>query len=584
MQLRNTLQNCVIRATLHGVLFSTLTITAGCSSSPAAEGACQPVPEGPCQTDPTRDACQPRDCGSRWVDDGTLGYANTIWRSTHSGPRNNDHMPDAVMADDMQREWTALDGLQVVAPPVIGLDGTIYQTVGGPKGTSNLVAFDEDGAQLWATSPWEEPMDFDSCATTSAPVIDQQGFLYITDCDQFWAFHPDGKLKWVIDLPVPPEGQAYSNTNPFMTAFLGLNGVVGGVTVHGQVVVVDRYDGSAVTAPSTLPSVVDDASTAPSAPPPLWNNGEIDPEIKDLMQAIFVGSTHLATVDSPAIAETGPAPGRIFVSALSSDPAKDGALYGLDIISDADEPVPDADDLGSVVIAFETELNGAGGGSSPALSADNSQVYVGDGNGFLNVIDAADGSVLAAYDVENPAASPSVGSNDILYLSASGSGKAFDPNAGMELFTTDWSNFGTSLGFTDLSGIDARVTGPFSRIDGLITVLKDNISYSLMTFYSFDYDDDPETQALLLPVATHIVQVDQSTGLLASGTTPFALRTTNECIPLPLPSGKTYVCNASYLASLGQIGKLPSFGLPSEITDLIQDPVGGVEMFVPVGQ
>jgi hypothetical protein len=169
--------------------------------------------------------------------DGILPYADTEWRSMHAGPTNAKFVPIDI-GSSFQLAWTALEGEATPVAPAIGPEGNIYQTTGLGPGNSNLTALDQEGNILWQTKAWVDASDFDSGAIIQTPIIDDDGYLYVADCNQFWAFHSDGTVKWVSDLPEAPSGTPFQDgipRNPPVTAFFMNDGAVGAATFFGQV-------------------------------------------------------------------------------------------------------------------------------------------------------------------------------------------------------------------------------------------------------------------------------------------------------------------------------------------------------------
>lgn len=129
-------------------------------------------------------------------------YAQTAWASIHRDARNSDFAPFVAPAAN-RVEWEALGGAVTLLAASIGPEGNRYVTTGRGPGTSHLHAFDRDGNLLWESPPQSGAADLDSAAVASAVLVDRAGDVYVGDSDQLWAFHPDGTLKWVADLPTP---------------------------------------------------------------------------------------------------------------------------------------------------------------------------------------------------------------------------------------------------------------------------------------------------------------------------------------------------------------------------------------------
>ncbi|OWY63330.1 hypothetical protein B7486_53710, partial [cyanobacterium TDX16] len=141
---------------------------------------------------------------------GDLPYADSGWVTLHGDPGNRKYQPDAAAADEYT-SWQALADTSVLAAPSTGTDGQYFVGTGLPEGESNLHAFSPDGELLWQSEPWSGTTGVDPCALLSTPIVDDAGDLYLSDCDQVWAFHPDGEVKWTADLPDAPADSAFAD-------------------------------------------------------------------------------------------------------------------------------------------------------------------------------------------------------------------------------------------------------------------------------------------------------------------------------------------------------------------------------------
>jgi outer membrane protein assembly factor BamB len=487
---------------------------------------------------------------------GPPPYADTDWPSTHAGPSNDDYVPtDVALA--FQEKWTALEGASTLAAPTVGPEGNIYQTTGLGKGSSNLHAFDADGNLLWETEAWNDAGGFDSCAILQGAVIDTDGDLYVSDCNQFWAFHSDGAVKWVIDLPPPPEGAAFQDAdaapvNSFITGFFTRDGSVGGVTAFGSVVIVDRATGELRYPITELPGS-SDPNAVEDTPPTFLLGGLADRTLTSYIYNVALNTLALESIDTPAVStETG----RIFVSAAGSEPGA-GAIYGIDL-------TPSAGGLGQASIAFETRVAG-GGGSSPALSPDLSRVLAGDGDGNLNAIDAETGELIFSTPVENEAASPSVGPDGKIYLIVR-QGLALNPD-GSVAWEGDYADL-----VAEYVPEDPMLGAPVFRADGVLSVTDNAVVFPLIVNYVCDFCAPP--REVPMPVKVLLLTVDPQTGELIEGSEEFVLRGTNEAFTVPLSNGSVLVNDGSFTSSL----VAPLAGLVDPIIEQY-----GLEVIPPTG-
>jgi outer membrane protein assembly factor BamB len=101
---------------------------------------------------------------------------------------------DFTLTIDAAR-WQAVTGDAVTGSPAVGSDGSVY--VGSDDGT--FYAFNPDGSLKWshATSG-----SFDTSAATVGP----DGTIYAGGSDgKVYAFNPDGSLKWTYTIPTPSD-------------------------------------------------------------------------------------------------------------------------------------------------------------------------------------------------------------------------------------------------------------------------------------------------------------------------------------------------------------------------------------------
>jgi len=291
-------------------------------------------------------------------------YSPGGWATLHRGPANRKLVPDVTLADDYHI-WTALEGSAVLTAPTMSPDGrTLYVTTGRAAGHSNLHAFDLDGDLLWQSEPWQgASQGVDPCALLSRAIVDDQGDVYIGDCNQLFAFRPDGSVKWVVALPSIREGDWKASEsipiNALTTAVFTRDGHVLGVTNAGDVIVVDRATGRSMAEPMRLPGLVPVLSTTVAMPESVFSEGLVDPEIREWAWQLLFGGA-MRSANTPGVDLES---GRVFVAATSTNEGK-GALYALDLIPHG-QPGPDGETI-EITIAYATVFHRR---ATPSMSA-----------------------------------------------------------------------------------------------------------------------------------------------------------------------------------------------------------------------
>jgi len=480
--------------------------------------------------------------------DPFLPYADTEWVSLHAGPKNDDFV-DVEVGRGWKLAWTALEGAATVVAPVIGPDGTIYQTVGLGPGNSNLYAFDQDGNLLWQSEPWEDASGFDSCAFIESPIVDTDGDLYVADCNQLWAFHGDGTVKWVTDLPAAPAGVPFQEDiprNPPLTAFFMNGDTVGLATFYGQVGAWSMQDGSPVADVIDLPG---GPGPGPAPTPPGMFAGVADPGVAPLTFNMAWG-IYGEVIDTPAV---HPETGRVFILGSGSI---DGttSIYGVDFVPGT-----------GLVIAWEA-LVGVGGGASPTISPDLKTVYTTDGTGKLTGVDTETGAVVFSVQTTNTRPqSPSIGADGKIYLAE---GQAINPD-GTLAWTADFSGLLASL-FGDQPQILPFLS---TRIAGVFAVTKDRLMFPVVINTTLDPSQFPFLpQPVDVPLRMVMVSADPHTGELLPGVLPYTfMENENSGFTVPLKNGLVVTNRGDFVIPLtAQLAPLANY--------LVQSIAPGIDL------
>ena len=480
------------------------------------------------------------DCESRRTK--SLPYADTEWSSVHSGPRN-DNFVDTGLALQFEPKWTALEGAATVVAPTVGPEGNVYQTTGQAPGTSGLHAFDRDGNLLWKTPAWQSPDDFDSCSIWNAAIIDESGDLYVSDCNQFWAFHSDGEVKWVIDLPPAPDDAPFQDSaagpiNSFVTGIFTKDGSVGGVTLFGDIVIVNRLDGSLAAPVASLPG----GPALPGRPttPTLWGKGLVDPGIIEPLNALFFAGI-FESVNTPAV---DPKSGRIFVTGTDVTPGL-GALYGVDF--KAGHPpmkLPRgkivSGKMGEIEFAFASMI-GPGSGSSPALSPDGTAAYVSDDSGLLFSIDTATGETNWSIDLAAEPGSAAVGGDGTIYVLA-GQLAAINPDGTLKWFSD------VSERIDDVLPPDPDFVSRVAIANGIPGVTNNALMLPCIFQYIYLFQG---VQPVPVPVFQTYIPIDPETGRMIDGAEPyFGALGSNEAFVVPLRDGDVLLNSGDFVTTV----------------------------------
>jgi outer membrane protein assembly factor BamB len=491
---------------------------------------------------------------------GDLPYATTGWPTLHGNAGNRKYQPVALATN--YASWEALRGSSAITAPSTGMHNELYATTGHGEGASNLHAYDSDGHLLWESTPWHGKTGVDACAVLSTPLVDRQGDVYVSDCDQMWAFTSHGRVKWVSDLPPMPANSPWAGNplhpNSFITAAFTKDGSVMGVTMFGQVVAFDRHTGRLSAPITTLPSVPAPTASIPT-PASLYSGNEADPELKDVVWQVIFGGV-VISANTPAVSATA---GRIFVVASGADPAA-GTLYGLDVTRRSGRHP------GAVTIAFQTPV-GAGSGCSPTLSPDNSRVYTCDNNGVLYAVDARTGQLVwKAVDAHSEAGSVAVGPDGTIYILVRGGTYAAYSPQGQRLWDTDPA----ALTAQRLP-VNPTFGAPVAGGNGNPTV----INGSLLGCLVYSYNVPVGANKTRVPIKSDLIEMDLKTGKVKRVVAH--LDNPNEGIIAVRPDSTLVVSKADINASSVQplapiVNPLLTDGLK------VFPSIGGFEVFRPV--
>ena len=196
----------------------------------------------------------------------------------HRDSSNSDFSP-FVLSSQVEVAWTALDGAAVLLAPSLALKTTftlLPDKVQVPAIYMPLIEMEPCCGKALLDTTLD---DLDSLAVISAPVVDREGTIFIGDSNQFWAFEPDGEVKWKTDLPPASGG--------LVSAIFTQEGFVGGITMHGYAVFYNRSDGTLALPVFRLP-VGEPLPAEKDARAGIWQGGLMDSTlIQDVESGIF---------------------------------------------------------------------------------------------------------------------------------------------------------------------------------------------------------------------------------------------------------------------------------------------------------
>lgn len=125
---------------------------------------------------------------------GNPYYSASAWASGHRDSRNSDYVP-VDGPSGLTLEWEFLDKL-VGLTGVTGHGDEIYVAT-GQRGGDHLFALDAaTGRVVWSSG------EVGPLATTSSPIVDSEGNIFIADDSFMFSFAPDGRLYFPFGFPL----------------------------------------------------------------------------------------------------------------------------------------------------------------------------------------------------------------------------------------------------------------------------------------------------------------------------------------------------------------------------------------------
>jgi outer membrane protein assembly factor BamB len=284
----------------------------------------------------------------------------------------------------IEPRWSYVTDGNIVSPPSLGQDGTIY--VGTAFAGGSLFALYPDGKMKW-----EKAIGW----VTSSPTVAPNGTVYVGAGEgNLLAYSPGGTLKWIyedIDGPIAssvaigPDGTIYVGSND--TYLYSLDPGDERATLNWRY----KTDGPV----QSSPAIGADGTIYVGSEDGMLH--AVDPDGEE----IWTYSTGGPILSSPAIG----ADGTIYVG------SEDDMLHAVD--SDGEE--------------IWTYATGGPILSSPAIGVDGT-IYIGSDDGMLHAVDP-DGKEIWTYATGGPiSSSPAVGADGTVYVGSS-DGKLYAVNS-----------------------------------------------------------------------------------------------------------------------------------------------------------
>ncbi|MEM9257040.1 MAG: PQQ-binding-like beta-propeller repeat protein [Pseudomonadota bacterium] len=472
------------------------------------------------------------------------GYMDTTWATVHGDSSNSDYVP-LQSSIELEFQWRILEGAGIWTAPSVARDGTLYSTTGRGRGYSSLHAINPDGSIRWQSKPYRNEDDLDSLAVFSCPVLDERGDIYVGDSNQFWAFRPDGSIKWVVDL------RELGIQGAFVTAAI-VGEHVGGVSTDGKVVLFRRDSGEPSAPVLDLPG--GSAKVDSPKPPGLWDGGLMDPERVEMVWDVLLGNIY-EIANSPAV---NPKTGRLYITGAGTT-EEAGHLYGIDLKD------------GKLTIGMLADIP-PNSGTSPAISPDGKRLYA-MAQGDVFAMDADSGKTLWSRPVDGQAASPSVSIQDVVYVLAGDDLVAVQGETGEIV----WSRAYHAFAEQHLPKLWRRFglfkTGaPVAYIDSVVTITENVLWTSLLLSYDLNLFGREHATA----VQTHLVALNPEDGAVLAS---YPLPDSSEGGISVGPQGELYLDILAAQASVAWHGGyrwlLPREATPAEL------PRGGLVAFRP---
>ena len=474
--------------------------------------------------------------------------ADITWNGIHRDARNSDATPYEV-GPYLSYEWSALNGAAILFGPSIGPGKRRYVTTGQGGDARHLHAFEADGTPCFIDHPdWSIP---DARICTDVPLFDRFGRMFVSGERNVWCFSSAGDLLWASDIV------EHGALGGFISTIITKQGLVGGVTLRGQLVLLHPDDGS-LAKPVFQTSHGEVFAPVPSMPG-LWEGGLMDRELVQRIEPGFFGRG-FAVTSSPVV---NPSNGLIYYAAVSSTPGHSTLIA----VTETDDEIRQV--FGSDIKDICT--------ASPSVSPDGRRVYTVSGSGMLHAFDSESGALIWTAPGGNMAASPAIGLDDVVYSAGiePTDGRSYLLAITGESGQLIWRKNYDDVARKELPEIPTNEVFPSSSptaVANSVPTIAPNVIFMLI---NLGYPIKPPGSGRMMhqPHIPYLLSIDPKSGDVISGV---RTRDTSEAVIVAGDDGYVHVCHAALLSSIFHYGINPH--LPAQFRSDLK-PTGGFSTF-----
>lgn len=467
-----------------------------------------------------------------------------VWNGIHRDAHNSDFCPNDV-SPDLRFEWGALEGAAILFGPAIGPGRRRYICTGQGEEASHLHCFSPEGELLYQTkAAVGQPS---SRVSPDVPLFNEHGNFFVSDDRQIWCFDDGLNAVWQADL------RAMGATNALISTIITKGGHVGGVTMDGQVILLDPKSGRLAMEPLHLP--VGDVFPPPPSMPGLWQNGMMDPHLIPEIEPAFFGFGYPVTCSPVVNGLTG----NIYI------PYAD-AGNGVSKLAALNESEC------AIEIAWTADIPNICT-SSPAVSPDGKRIHTVNGAGIMHTFDCAAGQLLWTAEGCGMAASPTIDDAGNVYSAGRKREDGTSQLLALDGITGEiiWRRNFDELAREMLASRSALAAFPNPHPTAVANSVPTVTPNHVLIVFNLGYDFiAPNTKAKLhQPHIPALLVLDRANGETLSVT---PLRDTSEAVIVISDDRRLHVCHAALMSSVFHYGINPH--LPESHRSALA-PVGG---------